>query len=436
MALDIPDNAQEVIQRSKTDVQRELPESNPFLPNSVIGAFIVAFSNRIFDFYLQLKEAIKQAFWNTSTGTFLETQAAYFGIIRLAATQAEGNVVATGTLGETIPAGSGYQSSNGLDYESTASVDITANTVDILSLTRSGSTVTAVCDGEHNLASNVQPVISGAVETEYNGAQSITIVNPTTFTYEVATTPTSPATGTIEADFESALVPIISDDFGDDVNQQVDAPLTLTSNIPGIDAAARVDAQEIAGGSKLESDDSLRERFLFRVQNPVAHFNVAEVETKAKEINGVTRVFIFQAFPIPGQVTIYFMRDNDADPIPTAPEIAAVKDNILTIKPVNTADDDVIVDAPTAVETDYTFTAISPDTVTMREAITANLEQFYDEETSVGVDVSEDAYRSAIFNTVDPETGDVVESFTLSAPSGDIAIAADEIGTLGTVAYP
>ena len=72
--LNIPDNADEVIQRSKTDVQRELPDSNPFLPNSAISAFIVAFSNRVFDFYLQLKEALKQAFWDTATDRDWETR--------------------------------------------------------------------------------------------------------------------------------------------------------------------------------------------------------------------------------------------------------------------------------------------------------------------------------------------------------------------------
>ena len=54
----------------------------------------------------------------------------------------------------------------------------------------------------------------------------------------------------------------------------------------------------------------------------------------------------------------------------------------------------------------------------------------------MGVNVDEDAYRSAIFNTVDIATGDVVKTFTLSAPSGDISIATGEIGIFGSVVYP
>ena len=57
------------------------------------------------------------------------------------------------------------------------------------------------------------------------------------------------------------------------------------------------------------------------------------------------------------------------------------------------------------------------------------------ERTQVGVDVDQDAYRSAIF-TVDSTTGDELTSFTLSAPpAADITIADGEIGTLGTVVF-
>ena len=55
MALDLPENSNEVVQRSKTDVQRELAESNPFLENSWLGALVTAAANRIFNFYIQFQ---------------------------------------------------------------------------------------------------------------------------------------------------------------------------------------------------------------------------------------------------------------------------------------------------------------------------------------------------------------------------------------------
>ena len=130
------------------------------------------------------------------------------------------------------------------------------------------------------------------------------------------------------------------------------------------------------------------------------------------------------------------MRDNDANPVPSAAEVQTVKAAINEILPANTSEDDNIVRAPVAVPLDYTFTLIDPDTATMREAIDASIQQFHAEETSVGVNVDEDKYRAAIANTVDPATGDELLNFVLSAPSGDQSIAANEISTKGVVTLP
>ena len=130
------------------------------------------------------------------------------------------------------------------------------------------------------------------------------------------------------------------------------------------------------------------------------------------------------------------MRDNDADPIPNATEVAAVDAVIQAIRPANSDTADVIVAAPGETSTDFTFSAIVPDTATMRTAVEASLAQFFAEVPTVGVNVDEDGFRSAIFNTVDTTNGDKITSFTLSAPAaGDIVIASGFIGTLGNVTF-
>ena len=96
----------------------------------------------------------------------------------------------------------------------------------------------------------------------------------------------------------------------------------------------------IGGGTDQETEESLRARMLGRIQNPVAHFNVAAITEKAKVIPGVTRVFVQEVTPAIGQVTTYFMRDNEISPIPTGSEVTKVKDSILEIKPANTASTD------------------------------------------------------------------------------------------------
>jgi len=515
MPLEIPGSAAEVENRAKTDVQRELPEANPFLKNSWLGALVTSFANRIFDFYLQLLAAIRENFPDTATLDYLERYAAIWGKQRLAATQATGNAVATGTAAAVIPSGTAFASSNG-NYASTSSATISAQSISISSITRSGQTAIATSASDHGLANNVPVTISGANEAEYNvSSADITVTGLNTFEYQVTGSPSTPATGTILAAFTSASVPVQSDDFGVVANLDSGEQITLQSPIVNVDDVLAIDFGAVGGGTDQEADDSLRERMLNRIQNPVAHFNESDIEDKIKEIAGVTRTFIQKAGTVIGvesvtsitrtgniaivtlsssldissgqavtitgaaqsdynvtdaiilvesttvfyyivantpvtpatgsitssisiaigTVTIYFMRDDDVNPIPTASEVTTVKNKVLEITPANTSDMDVVVAAPTAVPVDFTFTDITPNTATMKSAIEANLESFFAEDTEVGVDVDEDAYRSAVFNTIDTETGAEVSTFTLSTPSGDISIAIGEIATLGNVVF-
>lgn len=436
MPLNLPSSAQEITTKAKTDVQRAIPESNPFLKNSVLGAIISAFSNRIFDFYIQLRAAIDSVFPDTAEDEFLERWAAIFGKIRLGASQSSGNVAATGTIGFIVPSSTVLTTSDGAIFESTAEVVILPQSLTITSLTRSGSTVTAITAVDHNLADNVAVDVSGANEVEYNGTGiAINVTGLDSFTYTIVGTPTSPATGTTVLDFVSSSVPVLSDAAGASTNLPAGELLQLQSPLVGIDSTMGVDFGTVGGGTDQETDEQLRVRMLERIQNPVAHFNVSDITEKAREVPGVTRVFVQEVTPALGQVTVYFMRDNDTNPIPDASEVSTVRAKILEIKPANTGDGDVFVLAPTASIVDFTFTALSPNTSTMQAAVTANLDQFFAENTEVGVAIDEDAYRAAIAVTVDPDTGDTVDSFTLSSPSGDIPIASSEIGVLGTVTY-
>ena len=62
------------------------------------------------------------------------------------------------------------------------------------------------------------------------------------------------------------------------------------------------------------------------------------------------------------------MRDNDITSIPSGSEVTAVKAVLDAIRPATTDTADLIVLAPTGVSTAFTFSAISPDTATMKTA--------------------------------------------------------------------
>ncbi len=91
---------------------------------------------------------------------------------------------------------------NGADatmlYDGTAwyKMATTATAQTISSLTSSGTTATVTTSSAHGLVTDNRVVISGATETPYNGTFRITVTGSTTFTYTMASSTTSPATGT------------------------------------------------------------------------------------------------------------------------------------------------------------------------------------------------------------------------------------------------
>lgn len=438
MALTTPDTAKEVADRAVNDVELALAPvgGKPALKNSWLNALIVAFSNRAFDFYFALDQAALEALPDTAVAN-LDRWAAIWGITRTAGTPSTGNAITSGTVGSTVPIDAVLTTGDGKEYTVLTASTITTKSLSVSSITRVGSVATLTTAAKHELGSQVKITVTGADQTEYNVTNATaTITSATTLTYAVTGAPATPATGTILLGFDSATLNVESVVFGDSEDQLFDAALKFESPIVGVDDTARVDFDAIGGGADRETNTALRERLLDRIQNPIAHFSTSEIKAVAKTVAGVTRVFVEEITPAVGQVTIYFMRDNDANPIPSGAEVTAVDTAIQAIRPANSDTADVIVSAPTAVSTAFTFTALTPNTATMKTAVEANLKQFFAEQTTVGVNVDEDGYRSAIFNTVDTVTGDTVTTFTLSTPTGDIVIAAGEIGTLGAVTFP
>lgn len=438
MSLNLPSTASEIDQRAKVDVAREIPNSNPFLKNSWLGALVTAFANRIFDFYYALRRAELEAIPDTAVDR-LEQWSAIWGITRNAASRATGNVVATSaSAGITPVIGTSLVDSEDNEYEVIETEATSARILAVASITSVGGIATVTTIDEHKLSSSIKVTIAGANESEYNVSNAtITVTGLKTFTYSISGAPASPATGTITATTGiMASVKIQSVEFGKDQNLLADETLDWQSPTFNLDATASVDFGAIGGGTDLETDTAMRERLLDAIQNPVANFNVSQIVKVAKAVAGVTRVFVEEVTPEIGAVTIYFMRDNDTNPIPDSSEVAIVKAAIDAIKPANSDTADVIVSAPTAVATAFTFTDLQPTDKSMEDAVTASLKEFFANRTIVGQNVDADAYRSAIFNTVDVVTGKQVTTFTLSAPVGDITITAGEIATLGNITYP
>lgn len=251
---------------------------------------------RQFEFYLQLEALLQEMFPDTATEDFIERWGIYFDVRRNAATRARGNIIIGGTPGSSIPIATQFQSLNGNSYTADASIIISANTIGIVSVTRSGTIVTVITSSNHNLAPNISVTIAGAIETEYNGVFIVTTTaDATTFTYEISTAPSTPATGTISVSYNTAKIAVTSEDFGQDVNADVGTALTLTTPISGVNSTGYVRFDTIGGGTDIENDEDYRNRVLERIRNRNALFNVAQIIAQAKLVSGVTRVFVREA---------------------------------------------------------------------------------------------------------------------------------------------
>lgn len=441
MPLPIPATPLEVITDAKTDVQKELLNSNPFLPNSFASALIVGFSNRLFDNYQSISDVLNASFYDTSPEEFLLRQAAWYNIYQLPESQATGVVVFTGVDGTVIPLGQECLSTNGVVAVTDSIATIATSTPAVTSITPSGFTATVTMASEHNLVNNILVTISGVDDVTQGDAYNVTsaainVTGSNTFTYQMNLATGDFASGAIVVSWSSAVVSATTSTFGADSNLQSLEQLSMSPLVSGANATCSVSFASFVNGADLESIEDLRARFLYRVANPVANFNVSAIEQKCFEISGVTRVFVEEVTPALGQVTIYFMRDNDdVTPIPSAGEITTVKDNILTIKPANTSDNDVFVTALTPVSANFNFTSITPSTSTMKDSIEQQLGEFFATSPTPHSPVSADAYKTAIFNTIDSTTGEQLQGFDLSTPIGTINVVSGEIAILGTVVF-
>ena len=180
--------------------------------------------------------------------------------------------------------------------------------------------------------------------------------------------------GTTTATEPTMYVDVRAVETGELGNTDPGATLAPITPIAGVTGGFVVDADGIIGGAQGESDESFRQRILFRKQNPPHGGSPAEYIEWAQQKQGVTRVFVQRATPVPGAVTIYFMMDNIGTGIPSAADVTELQNILDTLAP---ADAEVIVAAPTPVPVNVTVADLTPPTAALREAVTNELKAMF-----------------------------------------------------------
>ncbi len=408
MPLNIWKTREQAFALAVENIRSQLPNSDPTLKGSIVKGCTESFTSLFMTNQGQIQDVLKQAFPQTADSEFLEAWGGYENLPRNPAVGSRGSISQPGVAGTVISI---------------------------------GTLVTAVCESSHGIGSSQEITISGADQSDYNGAHDVTVISATSFTFEVTGSPVSPATGTItwNADFATVLVQCKS--TGIDTNLESGATLT-TQDL----SAAIVTFDGLSGGADTEDDTLYLARILLSRSIIEGVFNNPQVELAALSISGNTRIFIknptiegYGNFldPIPGQVSIFFLRDDDPNIIPNATIIAETKAAILQsgALPAHTSAYDVFVQAPILKQTDFVFSNITPDTITMRSAVESQLNAFFEDSVTFEQTVTEASYLGAIYQTQDLSTGSFISSFSLSSPQGDIVMTDGNLAALGGVSY-
>lgn len=452
MPIEITDE-QSQVRQMQSNVRAELPNLDPSTEKaSFITGLAIAFAKGVHHFMMALQDfANRQVHPQTATGSvlFRGWWTALTSIQRAPITAAQGYVIAIGEAGAIIPLDATF-SANGLSYVTTASSTVLNQTVRASTLTFSNGTAIFETVSSHGLASGQEFTISGALDEAYNGVFEITVTAENEFTYTPTSNPVVAAgSGTLAA-AAFAKVPVRCETSGQESN--IDGgSITFDTAIEDVESSALVTFGGISGGTDLEEQEPFRERLLDALASTLGVFTADEIRDVVKNIPGVTRVWIRKAqidpengWPDEGQTKILFMRDDDANPFPSSQEVEAVRAELISkLLPAHSAEEDLIVIAPTPVKIDFSFNSISPDSASMRLAITNQLDQFFEENIGIGADLPKRSHSDllimdlncAIKNTIDLETGQSLNSFDLATPSSDTTTDPDSLPTLGTVSF-
>ncbi len=412
---------------------------DPTIRNSFLRGLSQSLALGIYENNKNIQKGITEAFLGGDS--WREFWASKIGINSQDATTSNGNIVLTGTAGTLISAGTLITNANSIQYSTNANVTIANQTINIASITRAGTQVTVETVDNHNLANNVVISILGANETAYNvSGQTIAVTGLKTFTFNIASTPSTPATGTLTLNFTNAVANVTSTTLGANTNIGSIIELTLVNAIINVNPAVFTTFDGISGGLDVESDLSVENRVAEKFQSYFsAPFTKVGIPIFLKEaVAGIARVWVKDAYPQAGKVTIYFVRDNDVNILPNSTQINDAKNAIINgtdkldlIKPSNTPDSYVIVLAPTPVTVNFIFTSVTPNTDAMKQAIKDNLIDFFKNNTDFETSIT----RDELFNIILQTTDDNGNTPKVSIGLTDIIVGFGQIPILGTIEF-
>lgn len=450
MPLEIPSRS-EVVGSLQAYTNTNLPDLDPTVTRrrGFIGGMVKSLGSAMHDWYVKTKKfADYEPFPQTATESFFESGwwLDVTGLSRNPATAAQGYVVITGDDGSQLPSGSEL-TINDQTYTTDTTVTVIAQSLAGVSSAPDNFRGRFVTDEPHNLATGMSVTLSGGLYSALNGAFNIEVIDDKTIEYDL-TTPISgsPLETNPILSASWANVQVTCTATGVAGNIDTGSSLSLTSAPTGIDDDALITFDGVADGAETETLESWRARVLESLGTDFGMFTADEIRIVAKTVPGVTRVFVREpkrfvsddegnqildgvgsdGYPTEGRVRIAFLRENDADPIPSALEVEQVRQKIHDqLVPAHTLPEDVEVLAPERYNLEVRFRSITPDTPGMRSSIRSHLVQYMTENATWGGNIEIEGIRCAIRHAYDGETNQALKSYQLDTPTLDIALPVD-----------
>lgn len=199
----------------------------------------------------------------------------------------------------------------------------------------------------------------------------------------------------------------------------------LPTPLPDLLSSGHVDAPGITGGTDPETDESLRERLLLRLQEPPRGGVAADYVAWALEVPGVTRAWALPLHAGIGTVGLTFMRDGEGDGVPTQQQVDEVAAYVGTQMPIGAQ---LVAFIPGVLEVDFEL-SITPDTPSLRAAVEASLSDLLDRESKPSGSI----LLSHVHEVISTTPGE--QDHVLVTPNANIAIGAGQIARLGEVTW-
>lgn len=225
---------------------------------------------------------------------------------------------------------------------------------------------------------------------------------------------------------DTGVVSVTAQLAGASGNTQPGIALTLQQPVMGFSSTAVVVSPGILGGVDEESLAALQARLIKRIQEPPQGGSVADYETWALAVPGVTKVWVAPLELGPGTVTVRIGNDDvGANYIPSPAVVAAAQAYIDERRPVTA---DVTVLAPVADPRPHSI-ALSPNTTATQNAARAELVDMYARESVPGGVIRLSKIREAV------SVANGVLDSNVTVPAADYDAPTGYLPTVGAITW-